>query len=82
MFAFFSRPNTSEAAWPDASNTGVPTGVTVTSYTGSCTITSNTTIDAKAVKSLLRSYSSRLAAITPAKQEYTGRYESVYPQEP
>lgn len=37
-------------AFPDASNTGVPDGVTLTAYTGPCTITAaNTVIDAKAV---------------------------------
>jgi hypothetical protein len=36
--------------WPDATNTGVPTGTTLTAYTGSCTITTpNTTIDSKTV---------------------------------
>jgi hypothetical protein len=36
--------------WPGASNTGVPTGVTLTPYTGPCTITqANTVIDSRAV---------------------------------
>lgn len=36
--------------WPDASNTGVPTGTTLTAYTGPCTITAaNTVIDSKTV---------------------------------
>jgi hypothetical protein len=35
-------------AWPNAGNTGVPAGTTLTTYTGSCTITTaNTVIDAK-----------------------------------
>jgi hypothetical protein len=33
--------------WPNASNTGVPAGVTLKTYTGSCTITSAVTIDSK-----------------------------------
>jgi hypothetical protein len=34
--------------WPDASNTGVPAGTTLSTYTGPCTITAaNTVIDAK-----------------------------------
>jgi hypothetical protein len=38
----------SSTGWPDASNTGVPAGTTLTAYTGSCTITTpNTTIDSK-----------------------------------
>lgn len=36
--------------WPDASNTGVPSGVPLSAYTGPCTITAaDTVIDAKAV---------------------------------
>lgn len=36
--------------WPGESNTGVPAGVTLTNYTGPCTITANgTVIDAKTV---------------------------------
>ena len=36
--------------WPDASNTGVPAGTTLSNYTGPCTITGNgTVIDRKTV---------------------------------
>lgn len=36
--------------WPDASNTGVPAGVTLATYTGPCTITqSNIVIDSKQI---------------------------------
>lgn len=38
--------------WPGPNNTGVPAGVTLTPYTGSCTITAaNTVIDAKLIDS-------------------------------
>jgi hypothetical protein len=38
------------SGWPDAANTGVPTGTTLSAYTGPCTITAaNTVIDAKTV---------------------------------
>jgi hypothetical protein len=37
-------------AWPNASNTGLPSGMTLTTYTGPCTITkAGTLIDAKTV---------------------------------
>lgn len=37
-------------SWPDESNTGVPAGVTLTDYTGPCTITvDNTVIDRKII---------------------------------
>lgn len=37
-------------AWPDASNTGVPAGTTLSDYTGPCAITAaNTVIDSKTV---------------------------------
>jgi hypothetical protein len=40
----------SSSAFPNASNTGVPDGVTLTKYTGSCSITTNgTVIDSKLV---------------------------------
>lgn len=40
--------------WPNASNTGVPAGVTLTAYTGPCTITvANTVIDSKTVNCTL-----------------------------
>ena len=43
-----SAPATS--AWPDASNTGVPSGTSLSTYSGPCTITTaNTVIDAKTV---------------------------------
>jgi hypothetical protein len=35
--------------WPNASNTGVPAGVTLKPYSGSCTITSAVTIDSKTI---------------------------------
>ncbi len=41
-------PDGMGGCWPGASNTGVPSGVTLTNYTGPCTITTaNTVIDAK-----------------------------------
>ena len=41
---------TTPAGWPGPANTGVPVGVTLTPYTGPCTITvANTVIDAKMV---------------------------------
>jgi len=43
-------PSTAPAGWPGADNTGVPSGVTLTAYTGPCSITvPNTVIDAKEV---------------------------------
>ena len=43
-------PPPSPGAFPDASTTGVPAGVTLTPYTGPCTITSaNTVIDAQTI---------------------------------
>jgi hypothetical protein len=45
-----SSPPPPPAAWPDATNTGVPAGTTLTPYTGPCTITvANTVIDAATV---------------------------------
>jgi hypothetical protein len=38
-------PPTSPGGFPDASNTGVPVGTTLTRYTGPCTITSTTTLN-------------------------------------
>ena len=40
-------------SFPDASNTGVPSGVTLSAYTGPMTISSNTTIDGKDVTGCL-----------------------------
>ncbi len=41
---------TPSGRWPDAGNTGVPTGTALTPYTGPCSIrTANTVIDAKVV---------------------------------
>jgi hypothetical protein len=37
------------SGWPNASNTGVPAGVSLKPYTGSCSITSKVTIDSKTV---------------------------------
>lgn len=50
----FVRPRILQApvgsSWPDATNTGVPAGTSLTTYTGSCDITvANTTIDSKTV---------------------------------
>lgn len=43
-------PDGMGGCWPGFSNTGVPSGVTLTAYTGPCTITAaNTVIDAKIV---------------------------------
>jgi hypothetical protein len=40
--------------WPGAHNTGVPTGVTLTNYTGPCTITANNTvIDSKTINCVI-----------------------------
>jgi hypothetical protein len=42
--------STTAGQWPDANNTGVPSGVSLSAYTGPCTITAaNTAIDAKTV---------------------------------
>jgi hypothetical protein len=44
----------SGGCWPGPSNTGVPAGTTLTTYTGPCTITTaNTVIDAKTVNCVL-----------------------------
>ena len=49
-----SAGTTPSGAWPDASNTGVPDGVTLTNYTGPATITTpGTVIDGKKVTSCL-----------------------------
>lgn len=43
---------TSSSDWPDATNTGVPAGTTLTAYTGACSISSGTvTIDSKDMSS-------------------------------
>ena len=42
-------PTSNPGGFPDGSNTGVPPGTTLTAYTGSCTITSTVSIDAKTV---------------------------------
>jgi hypothetical protein len=42
-------PPSPTGGFPDASNTGVPAGVTLTPYTGSCNITATVTIDAKTI---------------------------------
>lgn len=43
-------PSSDPAGWPGAANTGVPSGVALTAYTGPCTITvAGTVIDAKEV---------------------------------
>jgi hypothetical protein len=39
-----------QTGFPGASNTGVPSGTTLTDYTGSCTISSSTTITGKTVR--------------------------------
>jgi len=45
-----SPPRAAMAAWPSASNTGVPAGTSLTGYDGPCQITDdNTVIDAKTV---------------------------------
>lgn len=51
-----TTPTTSPPAtdsWPDASNTGVPSGVTLTAYTGPSTVPANTTIDGKDINKCL-----------------------------
>jgi hypothetical protein len=47
IVAFLSVYASAALCFPDASNTGIPAGTTLTNYTGPCTITTNTTIDAK-----------------------------------
>lgn len=45
------KPPTSRGGYPDAGNTGVPSGVSLKSYTGPCTITkAGTVIDSRSVK--------------------------------
>ena len=45
-----TAPSPPASSWPDASNTGVPAGTTLSAYTGPCTITTaNTVIDSKTV---------------------------------
>lgn len=44
--ASLTLPSATPSAWPDATNTGVPAGVTLTPYTGLTRITGTTTIDA------------------------------------
>ena len=44
-----STPTSAPGSWPGASNTGVPAGTSLSGYTGSCTITSAVTIDAKTI---------------------------------
>jgi len=43
--ASLTLPSATPSAWPDATNTGVPAGVTLTPYTGPTRITGTTTID-------------------------------------
>jgi len=46
----YDASDASNGAWPGPNNTGVPTGTTLTDYTGPCTITvDNTVIDCKTV---------------------------------
>lgn len=45
---------TTPSGWPGPDNTGVPAGTTLTTYTGPCTITTPTVIDAKIVSCSLR----------------------------
>jgi len=42
-------PTSTPGGFPDGSNTGVPPGTALSTYTGSCTITSTVTIDAKII---------------------------------
>ncbi len=42
-------PTPAPGGFPNASNTGVPAGTTLTAYTGSCTISAPATIDAKTI---------------------------------
>ena len=49
-----TEPPPVQTGWPDASNTGVPAGTTLTNYTGPTTITvAGTTIDSKTINSEL-----------------------------
>jgi len=42
--------STPQSSWPDASNTGIPAGTVLTTYTGPCTVTTaNMVIDSKTV---------------------------------
>jgi hypothetical protein len=42
-------PSPTPAGWPGPDNTGVPAGTVLSAYTGPCTITAPTTIDAKLI---------------------------------
>ncbi len=42
-------PPSAPGNWPGSSNTGVPAGTSLSTYTGSCTISSPVTIDAKTI---------------------------------
>lgn len=44
-----NQPAPPSSGWPDATNTGVPSGTTLTAYGGSCNISANTTITAKEI---------------------------------
>lgn len=67
--------------WPNASNTGVPAGVTLTPYTGSCTIQQdNTVIDAK----LVNCERLRIIAdnVTITRSRINGRIDTPDPEDP
>jgi hypothetical protein len=74
-----SSPNptsttTASVAFPDASNTGVPVGTTLTSYTGSLTITTaGTVIDAKRITG---DVIIRAAGVRISRSSITGRIVS------
>lgn len=58
------------AAFPDATNTGVPAGTTLTAYTGPCTITTpNTVIDSKTINCSL---SIQTTGVQITKSKVTG----------
>jgi hypothetical protein len=60
-------------SWPDTSNTGVPPGTTLTTYTGSCTINvANTVIDSKIVDCAAEGVSIQAANVTIIRSQVLG----------
>ena len=67
-----SSTSTQTPGFPDASNTGVPAGTALSPYTGSCTITSTVTIDAKTLD-CPGGVSVRAAGVVISNSEVNGR---------
>lgn len=67
-------PTSSPASsWPDATNTGVPAGTTLTAYAGPCTITAaNTVIDAKTITCSTLTINATGVTITRSRLTGTG----------